>query len=149
MSNYTRERDWPTGDPDENPMGVTYNIAAGGCQQPYIGDFPPFTPYGPVPPVYPGQSLPNTGKIVTGTGTAAKKEEKTMGVWIIWAITPDAPEAPWVVAAWDDAMRDDDEEAFQQALEDAEEAWGGSNIRLTRTTVDYGKIVDSFEPVTI
>jgi len=116
-------------------------IAAGGCTTwPYIGDFPPQP--------LPGQYQPT----ILGTGTNTQmttRKGATMDVYMIWAITPDQPDAPWLVSAWDSESRAENEDGWLEDLAAAEEINGARNIRVTRSSVNYDAIVASFEPVEV
>jgi hypothetical protein len=114
-------------------------VAAGGCNVPfpYVGDWP-YPPYVPQTPYQPGQGS-------TTTQLFGPKVNK-MDVFIIWAIVPDQPDAPWVVGAWDDYSRSENEDGFQEDLAKAEEVYGARFIRVTKTSVNYDKVIAAFEP---
>ncbi|QIG57800.1 hypothetical protein SEA_PAULODIABOLI_65 [Microbacterium phage PauloDiaboli] len=99
---------------------------------------------------------PNTVPIpmpVPGWGTTTTltppKENATMDIFIIWAIVPDQPQAPWAVAVWDDESVAENEDGWLEALAKAEEEYGGRYVRVTKTSVNYDAVISAFEPVNI
>lgn len=131
--------------PDAETTKDVQNIAAGGCSvpswpNPYIGDAPPFTPYLPLPVIAPGSGT---------TTTLTPPKETTMDIYVIWAIVPDQPDAPWVVGAWDAESRAENEDGWLEDLAKAEEEYGARFIRVTRSKVDYDKVVAAFAPVDV
>lgn len=107
---------------NENPFGVKYNIAQGGCST-SLPEFP----------------LPKVGQT----------KETTMDVYLIWAMEPSSPDAPWVVSAWDEYSRQENEDGWWEDLAKQEELYGGRYVRVTRTTVNYDKVQSAFDPVVV
>ena len=122
----------------EEQETVTANIAAGGCNVPFPSPYPNTVPI-PSP-------VPNWG---TTTTLTPPKTGVTMDVFIIWAMVPDQPDAPWAIAAWDDESIAENHSGWLEALASAEETHGGRNIRVTKTTINYDAVVESFKPVSI
>jgi hypothetical protein len=112
------------------------NIIAPGY--PYVGDWP-YPTYVPQVPYQPGQGSTTTQLF------PAKEKENKMDVYLIWAIVPDQPDAPWVVSAWDSESRSENEDGFQADLAKAEQEHGARFVRVTRTSVNYDKVIASFE----
>lgn len=73
----------------------------------------------------------------------------SMKVYLIWAIVPDQPTAPWVVAAWDEESRAENEDGWLEELAAAEKEYGARHIRVTVTGVNYDRVRSAFEPVEI
>lgn len=109
---------------------------------PRVGDFPPFAPYGPYTPII---TAPSTG----ANGFLTPPKENTMDIFIIWAIVPDQPDAPWVVAAWDSESIAQNEDGWLEKLADAEEVFGGRFVRVTKSEVNYDKVVSAFRPTEV
>jgi hypothetical protein len=109
---------------------------------PYVGDWPlPNYPAIPNPATAPGYGTTST--------FFPKKAENKMDVYMIWAIVPSDPDAPWLVAVWDAVSRSENEDGFLEDLAKQEHEYGARNIRVTRTSVDYDRVVKAFEPVEI
>lgn len=100
------------------------NIAAGGCTT----DLP--------------DASPPKFKLTPQSGA-------TMDVFLIWALEPSSPDAPWIVAAWDSESRYDNEKGFLEDLEQHEAVHGARNIRVTRTSVNYDAVVAAFQPAEV
>lgn len=124
-------------DPSEGPLSATSHIAAGGCNVPFPSPYPGVP--APAPSPYWG----------TTTTLTPPKTGVTMDVFIIWAILPDQPDAPWAIAAWDDESIAENEEGWLEALAEAENEHGGRNVRVTKTSINYDNVVAAFKPVSI
>lgn len=70
-----------------------------------------------------------------------------MDIYMIWAIVPDQPNAPWLVGAWDEECISENNSGWLEALADAEKECGGRFIRIVKTSVDYGAVTSAFHPV--
>lgn len=81
--------------------------------------------------------------IGTGANTTVTK------VFMIWAIVPDQPEAPWLVTAMDADSVGEDEDVWLEQITAAEDLYGARFIRVTETTVNYDAVIQSYKPVTI
>jgi len=141
MSNYTRDREWPAaGDDDDTAKVVANNSMIG----PYVGDYPWPSPYVPVvpyqPPVTPGTGTTTHTLILPGV---------KMDVFIIWAMTPDQPDAPWAVSVWDSESRSANEDGFLEDLARQEETYGARFVRVTKTSVNYDAVVRAFGPADV
>jgi len=81
--------------------------------------------------------------------TIESKKDSSMDVLIIWGITADAPDAPWVINAWDTESIDGHPDGWAKALADAEAELGGRYVRVTRTRVNYDTVVAAFQPTVV
>ena len=152
MSNYTRERDWPTSttseaeqvaeavsnmgkiqyphklaDPTEGPLEASaMNIAEGGC---------------------------TTGNGWDGTGiTLPTNPPKSIGVpepkasldlYLIWVLSGSGVS---LVDAWDQDSVADNRPGWDEAVEDAFADHGANNVRVTITSVDIDAVQRAFAP---
>ena len=143
-------------DPEEGPVSnVTggQSIAAGGCDGMYIGDVPPTTPYiapyiSPYPwaPPYRGVPAPNTTpkeSLVADDGN----EPDLIEVLTIWVREPSDPDGiVWLLNAFDADTVENTTSAWEEKLQEAYKTYGGENVRVVKTTMNYDKIVASFKP---
>lgn len=72
-----------------------------------------------------------------------------MDVYIIWAIVPDQPDAPWAVSVWDAESRAASEGQFLEDLAEQERLYGARFVRVTKTTVNYDAVVGAFGEVSV
>jgi len=126
---------------NDNPIG------------PQIGDYPwpmPYNPYVPGSPTPPW--VPQVSPTILSTGTTTNKlfpKENKMDVYMIWAISPDHPDAPYLVSAWDSETRSENEDGWLEDLAAAEEIHGARHIRITRSSVNYDAVVAAFTPTEV
>lgn len=79
----------------------------------------------------------------TGANTTVTK------VYMIWAIVPEDPELPWLVAAMDEDSIDENGERWEEQITAAEDAYGARYIRITETSVNYDGVIQAFKVVTV
>lgn len=132
------------------PIGPPYNPL-------FVGDVPP-VPVMPFPPAYPpGLRVPEPMKPSPDPFTKqllrallSGSEHTTMDVWMIWVTDGSDPSrTTWVEAAWDDDSISMNREGWDEAVEEAYTLYGGGNVRVTRTSVDFDKVRAAFEPVDV
>lgn len=122
-----------------------------------VGDVPP-GPAMPFPPAYPTvfrvpepmkpSPDPFTEQLLRAMLSGS--EHTTMDVWMIWVTDGSDPSrTTWVEAAWDDDSISMNREGWDEAVEEAYTLYGGGNVRVTRTSVDFDKVRAAFEPVDV
>lgn len=79
----------------------------------------------------------------TGANTAVAK------VYMIWAIVPEDPEVPWLIAAMDEDSINENEDGWEEEITKAERLYGARFIRITETSVNYDGVIQAFKVVTI
>lgn len=71
-------------------------------------------------------------------------------VYMIWVRDPSDPSGTaWLVDAWDEGSIDENRGGWTDAQEDAIKKYGGANVRVARTLVDYDAVLKSFEPADV
>lgn len=143
-------------DPEEGSVSnVTggQSIAAGGWEGVYVGDVPPTTPYiapyvSPYPwaPPYRGVPLPNTTskESLVADGSI---EPDLIEILTIWVREPSDPDGiVWLLNAFDADTVENTTSAWEEKLQEAYKTYGGENVRVVKTTMNYDKIVASFKP---
>jgi len=71
-----------------------------------------------------------------------------MKIWMIWARdNSDTSGVLWLVEAWDDDSVSGNYDGWEEAIEKAKAEYGGFNVRIASTNVDFDQIAKSFEPV--
>ena len=73
-----------------------------------------------------------------------------MDIYMIWATDGYAPSPGyWLVEAWDDDTVSENNEGWQEAVDKAYADHGPKNVRITKATVDFDKVLAAFTPVDI
>lgn len=73
----------------------------------------------------------------------------SMDVLMIW-VTDENPDSEiWLLEAWDNDSIAGNQEGWEEAVQKAYEVYGGANVRITKTTVDFDKVQAAFQPVDI
>ena len=75
------------------------------------------------------------------------KIENLISVSIIWVAENDSLESPWVEAAWDEYMIDNNYDGWQERISRARDLF--EHVRITSTILDYAAIQSLFAPTTI
>jgi hypothetical protein len=71
-------------------------------------------------------------------------------IYMIWVRHPSDPSGTaWLVDAWDEGSIDENRGGWTDAQEDAIKKYGGANVRISRTLVDYDAVLKSFEPADV
>lgn len=79
-----------------------------------------------------------------------EKRVSTMDIWMVWARDGSDPEGIlWLETAWDDDLVSGNPDGWQAEVEKAYSEWGGNNVRVTKTTVDFDKVSAAFEPTEV
>lgn len=112
----------------------------------YVGDVPPWPG---MPPAYmPGQFAPGRS-----TQTVFLKDTEaptTMDILMIWVRQKDdAARTLWLEDAWDADTIDENGSGWDERVQKAYKEYGGDNVRIVRTKVNYDKIEAAFEPTEV
>jgi hypothetical protein len=74
----------------------------------------------------------------------------SMDIWMIWARdSADPQNVIWLEEAWDDDSVGNNPDGWREAVDKAYERFGGANVRITRSTVNFDKVQAAFEPAQV
>ncbi len=70
-----------------------------------------------------------------------------MDVWMIWVTDEQDPAGTiWLEEAWDDDVVGGNPNGWAQKVSELAAEYGGQNIRIIKTSVNFDKIKAAFEP---
>ena len=76
--------------------------------------------------------------------------ENTLDVFMVWATDPTDPSNMiWLVDAADADSVDDNKSGWDEAVDKARKLHGAENVRVTVTSINYGALEQSFNPVRV
>lgn len=74
-------------------------------------------------------------------------EPDLIEVLTIWVREPSDPDGiVWLLNAFDADTVENTTSAWEEKLQEAYKTYGGENVRVVKTTMNYDKIVASFKP---